>query len=319
MIAVSGFVWRNTSDGAPASTRVLPTVEASAEPVAPTPAPPEATFRFDTVKINAGGKVIGREVKQGRFFTEDLGGGTSIDMVAIPAGKFLMGTHETEQEEYTDEGPEHEVTLKRFYMSKFEVTQANWRAVAAQPRVTRDLNPEPSNFKGDDLPVENISWEEAVEFCARLSKKSGRVYRLPSESEWEYAARAGSAMAFAFGETVTAELVNYDGTGPYGSAPLGVLRQRTVPVGSLRTANAFGLYDLHGNVWEWCAGEYHANYQGAPADGSPWLTGGDVKHRVTRGGAWNSFAVDCRSANRLSYSQDGRRSNIGFRVVMSLQ
>ena len=148
MIAVSGLVWRNTSDGAPASQEVRRTVEASAEPVAPTPAPPEATFRFDTVKINAGGKVIGREVKQGRFFTEDLGSGTSIDMVAIPAGKFLMGTHETEQEEYTDEGPEHEVTLKRFYMSKFEVTQANWRAVAAQPRVTKRLESRAVEFQG---------------------------------------------------------------------------------------------------------------------------------------------------------------------------
>ena len=203
-----------------------------AAPIAKTLAPPESTFRFDIVKLNVGGKVMGREVKQGRYFTEDLGGGVSIDMVVIPAGKFLMGAHETEQKEYPDEGPQHEVTLKRFYMSKYEVTQADWRAVAAHPKVTRDLNPEPSKFKGDDLPVENISWEEAVEFCERLSKKSGRVYHLPSESEWEYAARAGSATAFAFGETVTAELANYDGTAPYGLAEIGVSRERTIPVGS---------------------------------------------------------------------------------------
>jgi len=319
MIAVSGLVWRSIREAAPTSTTVLPTVEISAEPIAKIPAPAEATFRFDTSKLNVGGKVIGREVKQGRYFTEDLGGGASIDMVAIPAGKFIMGAPETEQKAYPDEGPQHEVTLKRFYMSKFEVTQADWRAVAAQPKVTRDLAPDPSKFKGDNLPVENISWEEAVEFCARLSKKSARVYHLPSESEWEYAARAGSTTAFAFGKTVTAELANYDGTANYGLAPIGVSRERTVAVGSLGVANDFGLYDVHGNVREWCAGEYHANYQGAPADGSPWLTAGDIKHRVTRGGGWDSFAVDCRSANRLSYSQDGRRANIGFRLAMSLQ
>ena len=262
---------------------------------------------------------MGREVKQGRYFTEDLGGGVSIDMVALPAGKFLMGSPETEQKAYSDEGPQHEVNLKRFYMSKFEVTQAAWRAVAALPKATRDLNPDPSKFKGDDLPVENISWEDAEEFCTRLSVKSGRMYHLPSESQWEYAARAGSATAFAFGETVTAELANYDGTAAYGLAPIGVSRQRTVAVGSLGAANDFGLYDVHGNVREWCDGEYHANYQGAPVDGSSWLTDGDVKHRVTRGGGWDNFAVDCRSASRLSYSQDGRRANIGFRVMMSLE
>ena len=318
MIAVSGFVLRSTREAAPTSPNVRPAVKVSA-PVAKMPAPAEATFRFETAKLNAGGKVMGREVKQGRYFTEDLGGGVSIDMVAIPAGKFLMGSSETEQKAYSDEGPQHEVNLKRFYMSKFEVTQAAWRAVAALPKATRDLNPDPSKFKGDDLPVENISWEEADEFCRRLSIKSGRMFHLPSESQWEYAARAGSATAFAFGETVTAELANYDGTAAYGLAPIGVSRQRTVAVGSLGAANDFGLYDVHGNVGEWCAGEYHANYQGAPADGSPWLTDGDVKHRVTRGGGWDNFAVDCRSASRLSYSQDGRRANIGFRVMMSLE
>jgi len=185
-------------------------------------------------------------------------------------------------------------------------------------RNSRDLNPEPSKFKGDELPVESISWDEASEFCARVTKKSGRAYHLPSESEWEYAARAGSLKAFTFGETVTADVVNLDGTAHYQLAAVGVFRQQTVPVGSLGVANAFGLYDVHGNVWEWCAGEYHENYEGAPTDGSPRQTDAEVKHRVLRGGGWNSLGVDCRSASRLSYAQGGKRPNIGFRVAMSL-
>ncbi len=322
MIAVSGFVLRSGKsdvNGPTSATNSSVETSAAVDSITKSIAPPEATFRFDAVKLDAGGKVRHRESKQGNYFTEDLGGGVSIDMVAIPSGRFLMGSPESEQQDYPDEGPRHEVTLKQFYMGKFEVTQAQWRAVAALPKVTRDLNPDPSKFKGDDLPVESVTWEEAVEFCARLSKKSGRTYRLPSESEWEYAARAGTETAFGVGDAITAEFVNYDGTAPYGAAPRGANRQTTVPVGKLGAANAFGLHDVHGNVWEWNAGEYHASYQGAPTDGSPWLSGGDVKHRVMRGGAWDSFGVDCRSANRLSYAQGGKRPNIGLRVVMSLQ
>jgi formylglycine-generating enzyme required for sulfatase activity len=280
--------------------------------------PAEVSFRFNTVQLDASGKVTRKDVREAPYFNEDLGNGVSVDMVAIPAGKFLMGAPPDEAKQYPDESPQHEVTLQRFYLSKFEVTQAEWRAVAALPRVALDLVGAPAKFQGDNLPIENISWEEAAEFCARLSQKSGRNYHLPSESEWEYAARAGSVRAFTFGETITAELVNFDGTGHYGSAPVGIDRKQTVPVGSLGAANAFGLYDVHGNVWEWCAEEYHANYEGAPNDGSPRRTAGEVKHRALRGGGWNNLGADCRSANRLSYAQEGKRSNIGFRIAMSL-
>ena len=318
LIIVGAFLWRNIRNATRPSTTVRPPIETPAASVTKALVPGEATFRFNTVQLDGNGKVVDREGKEARFFTEDLGNGASLDMVAMPAGRYLMGAPKTEAKQSPDESPQHAVTLLRFYVSKFEVTQAEWRAVAALPKVIRDLNPEPSNFKGDDLPVESISWDEASEFCARLSKKSGRAYHLPSESEWEYAARAGSLKAFTFGETVTTDVVNLDGTAQYGLAAVGVFRQQTVPVGSLGVANAFGLYDVHGNVWEWCAGEYYANYEGAPTDGSPRQTDAEVKHRVLRGGGWNSLGVDCRSASRLSYAQGGKRPNIGFRVAMSL-
>jgi formylglycine-generating enzyme required for sulfatase activity len=318
LIISGGFLWRNIRNAAQPSTTVRPPVGTPAAPIAKTPAPASVSFRFSTIQLDANGKIVSRAIKETTYFPEDLGHGASLDMVAIPAGRFLMGAAANEAKQYPDESPQHEVTLPRFYLSKFEVTQAEWRAVAALPKVTRDLNPEPSKFKGDDLPVESVSWEEAFEFCARLSQKSGRVYHLPSESEWEYAARAGSEKPFAFGETITAEVANFDGTGHYGGAPIGVFREHTVAVGSLGAANAFGLYDMHGNVWEWCAGEYHPSYEGAPNDGSPSQAGNASKHRVLRGGGWNNLGADCRSANRLSYTQEGRSSNIGFRVALSL-
>lgn len=317
IIAVGGFVlWKGNSP--PASVAGSPAKGLTEDPTRKAVAPPEATFKFELVTLDERGKIKQRENELGRYFTEDLGEGAAIDLVVIPSGKFLMGSPQVEEKEYPDEEPQHEVTLNQFYMSKFEVTQAQWRAIARLPKASIDLQSEPSKFKGDDLPVENISWDEALEFCARLSRKSGRDYRLPSESEWEYAARAGSTGPFAFGDAITSDVANFDGGTPYRGAPEGIFREQTVPVGSLRAANGFGLYDVHGNVWEWCAGEYHSDYQGAPADGSPWVSGAHVKHRVIRGGGWNSFAVDCRSANRLTYAQDGRRSNIGFRVEMSL-
>ncbi|GAC1446322.1 MAG: hypothetical protein NVSMB56_03910 [Pyrinomonadaceae bacterium] len=298
-------------------------------------APPEATFKYKTVTLSPNGTIKERRMMQSRYFSEDLSNGVSLEMVSIPAGNFLMGTEDTEKE-YPDETPQHEVTLKSFYIGKFEVTQAQWRAVAKLPKVKIDLSPDPSGFKGDDLqvkidlnpdplgvkgddlPVENVSWDDAVEFCARLSNKAGRNYRLPSEAEWEYAARAGTKTRFAFGDTITSEIANFDGTSPFGSAAPGVFRQKTVPVGSLGVANAFGLYDMYGNVWEWCDGEYHDSYRGAPTDGSAWVTSGDVRQRVRRGGAWDNLGVDLRSANRYSYAPEGKRRTIGFRVAMSL-
>src|SRR5262249_22849878 len=148
----------------------------------------------------------------------------------IPAGTFLMGSPDNEAGRSVSEGPQHRVTIKSFFIGKFPVTQAQWRAVALLPKVQMELSLNPSTFSGDDLPVESISWREAEEFCVRLSRETGRSYRLPSEAEWEYACRAGSRTPFHFGETVTPALVNYDGRLSYESAPIGNARDRTIPV-----------------------------------------------------------------------------------------
>ena len=223
---------------------------------------------------------------------------------------------EPEPIEEENERPQRTVAVAALFVGRFEVTQAQWRAVAALPRVDRDLNADPSEFKGDSLPVDNVSWEDAVEFCKRLSAKTGREYRLPTEAEWEYACRAGSVEPFAFGATITPDLVNYDGGYPFGAAPRGVARRKTVPVGGLGIANAFGLSDMHGNVAEWCLDPWHADYGGAPADARSWEEGGDTSFRVLRGGSWINSAADCRAGRRVNNATGNRNSDVGFRIVM---
>jgi formylglycine-generating enzyme required for sulfatase activity len=209
------------------------------------------------------------------------------------------------------------VTVPPFYIGKFAVTQAEWRVVAGWEKVERELKPDPSRFKGDDRPVENVNWEDAKEFCARLAKKTGRLYRLPSEAEWEYACRAGTTTPFAFGETITHEIVNYYSEYPYAKAKKAKPRSETVPVGSLGMANAFGLFDMHGNVWEWCEDVWHDSYNGAPKDGSAWLSGGDSTYRMLRGGSFIYVARLCRSAFRFYDDARILYDLVGFRVVVS--
>ncbi len=256
-----------------------------------------------------------RSRHQAQYFIENLGSGVSLEMVAIPGGAFLMGSPETQKERPNTGTPQHKVTVKPFFMGRYPVTQAQWRVVAALPKVRRELTPNPSNFKGDNRPVEQVNWYDAVEFCARLSRKTGREYRLPSEAEWEYACRARTTTPFHFGETITTDLANYNGDYTYGAGSKGKYRQETTPVGSFRVANAFGLYDMHGNVWEWCADHWHHNYQGAPADGSAWLDDNDNRSRLRRGGSWYDNPRNCRSAYRFGSVADGRDTSFGFRVV----
>jgi len=216
------------------------------------------------------------------------------------------------------EGPQHQVSVQPFYLGKFAVTQAQWREVANLANVKLDLNADPSGFKGDNLPVEKVNWEEAKEFCDRLSRATGKTYRLPTEAEWEYACRAGTTTPFAFGATITPDIVNYNGNYPYGNAAKGVYREKTVADGSFWRANGFGLYDMHGNVSEWCEDIYHDNYTGAPTNGNVWLTprSDDGKdYRLLRGGSWDNIGRGCRSAVRDRGSAGGRYYVIGFRVV----
>jgi formylglycine-generating enzyme required for sulfatase activity len=266
--------------------------------------------------------IIQREIRKAQYYPEDLGNGVTLDMVLIPGGTFLMGSPKDELERENSESPEHKLTVSSFFMGKYPVTQAQWKAVAALPKVDQDLKPDPSDLKGGDRPVENVSWHDATEFCRRLAEKTGRPYRLPSEAEWEYACRAGTTTPFYFGETITTDLANYDGTGEsfgsYGRGPKGIHRKETTPVGSF-PANTFGLYDMHGNVWEWCEDHWHGNYEGAPNDGSAWIDSDAEKDafRVRRGGSWDDNPRNCRSATRYYNSAVFRIDFYGFRVVCS--
>ncbi len=277
----------------------------------------ENSYDFKVITVNAQGQEIKRESRRAEYFKEELGNDVCLEMVSISGGKFLMGTEKGEIERlvkkynwdgFRREKPQHEVTVKPFFMGKYPITQAQWQAV---------MGNNPADFKDSPQnPVENVSWHDAVEFCQRLSEKTGRKYRLPSEAEWEYACRAGTKRPFHFGETITGELANYDASETYAGEAPGEYREKTTPVGSF-PPNRFGLYDMHGNVWEWCADNWHENYEGAPTDGSAWTTGGDKDISPLRGGSWGYTPGYCRSAFR--YLNIRWRDNIfldvGFRVV----
>jgi formylglycine-generating enzyme required for sulfatase activity len=244
-------------------------------------------------------------------YEQELAKAIAITMVQIPAGPFEMGSPATEAEHASDEGPQHRVQLQSFFLGQTPVTQAQWREVANWPQLKLELNPEPAKFKGANWPVKQVSWEEAIEFCRRLSKRTKFAYTLPSEAQWEYACRAGTTTPFAFGDTLTPDMANYNGNNTYGSGPKGQYRRHTTEVGSF-AANAWGLQDMHGNVWEWCLDLWHDSYRGAPADGSAWTAGGGTV-RLLRGGSWDDGPANCRSASRL-VRPVGRYGLIGFRV-----
>ncbi|MDJ0714206.1 MAG: bifunctional serine/threonine-protein kinase/formylglycine-generating enzyme family protein [Prochloraceae cyanobacterium] len=270
--------------------------------------------RFEVVTLNASGNIIARQTKTAQYFTEDLGNGVEIEMVSIPGGTFMMGSLPTEKSSRDNERPQHRVKVSSFFMGRYQVTQAQWREVANLAAFDRDLKPNPSYGSGDRFPVEQVSWYDAVEFCQRLSRKTGREYRLPSEAEWEYAARAGTNTPFYFGPTITPDLVNYNGIFTYAFESKGKARGKTTPVGSF-PANAFNLYDMHGNVWEWCADAWHENYKEAPADGSAWIGDVNDKGSPVRGGSWYGYPDYCRSACRFLNTRINRHDNLGFRVV----
>ncbi|MEQ9623130.1 formylglycine-generating enzyme family protein [Coleofasciculus chthonoplastes] len=280
--------------------------------------PPLQVFEFGVVRVDRKGTIIDKTQEQGQYFREDLGNGITLDMVAIPGGSFLMGSPETEEGHSDSESPQHPVTVPAFFMGKYPVTQAQWQAVANLPQVDKKLDPEPSNFKGSDRPVEQVSWYDCVEFCARLSQYTGRDYRLPSEAEWEYACRAGTTTPFHFGETINTDLANYNGNYTYGEGHKGEYRKKTTPVGSFQVANPFGLFDMHGNVWEWCLDHWHDSYEGALSDGQAWLldeSKNENHYWLLRGGSWSYNPWDCRCASRSRPTPDPWSNYDGFRVV----
>ena len=270
-------------------------------------------YQFKVITTNARGRITQREQKSAEYRREDLGQGLSLDLVLIPGGAFMMGLPENKEEPQAS--PQHQVTVSPFLMGKYSVTQAQWKAVTALPKRERYLNADSANFKGENLPVEQVSWDDAVEFCQRLSKHTGREYRLPSEAEWEYACRALTTTPFYVGPKITTDLANYNGSSTCGYGSKGQSRGQTTEVGSFEIANAFGLYDMHGNVWEWCADYWHKSYEGAPTDGSAWTMGGDDSWRVLRGGSWHSSPRYCRSTYRHGNARDNKNYSFGFRVV----
>jgi formylglycine-generating enzyme required for sulfatase activity len=268
--------------------------------------------------------VLKRKKHPVKFFVEKLSSQVNLEMMLIPAGTFLMGSPENEIGHSSNESPQHSVNVPSFCIGKHLITQKQWRVVAGLPVVNRTLNHNPSNFKGDNRPVEQVSWFDAQEFCARLSLFTKREYRLPSEAEWEYACRGETTTPFHFGKTITTDLANYDGTddpngnwsGSYDQGPKGVYRKETTPVETF-PPNIFGLHDMHGNVWEWCLDHYHDNYKDAPTDGTAWIDSDADQdaYRMVRGGCWHDVPRFCRSACRNYYYPDCQNDGVGFRVV----
>ncbi|NEO83066.1 MAG: SUMF1/EgtB/PvdO family nonheme iron enzyme [Spirulina sp. SIO3F2] len=240
-------------------------------------------------------------------FAVDLGSGVTLELVAIPGGMFMMGAPGSEAKSLDRERPQHQVTVQPLYLGRYAVTQAQYEALMGE---------NPAHFKGQNRPVEQVYWDDAQNFCQYLSQRTEHQFRLPSEAEWEYACRAGTTTPFYFGETITTDQANYDGNYTYGNASKGKYREQTTDVGSF-PPNAFGLYDMHGNVWEWCEDVYHDSYNSAPTDGSAWLEGSenDNRSRVLRGGSWCGSPGVCRSAVRYSITRDYIFVTVGFRVV----
>ncbi|MCW9682742.1 SUMF1/EgtB/PvdO family nonheme iron enzyme [Dolichospermum planctonicum UHCC 0167] len=284
---------------------------------------PVTSFKFETAELilKPGVLSLGKSseikpiTKNANYFGEDLGNGVILEMVDIPGGTFKMGSPENEKGRSQHKSLQHQVTVPPFFMGKYPVTQQQWRVVAALPKVKIDLKSDPSCFKGDNLPVECVSWNDAQEFCARLFQMANKIYRLPTEAEWEYACRGGTTTPFYCGETISTDLANYNGNYTYGQGQKGEYREKTTEVG-IFPANPFGLYDMCGNVWEWCEDGWHENYINAPIDGSAWTSLGSKV--VLRGGSWISSPPYCRSASRSNSNGDERDdigSSFGFRVV----
>jgi formylglycine-generating enzyme required for sulfatase activity len=262
-------------------------------------------FEFETVTVDGRGEVTSRSTRRARQFAEPLGNGVVLEMVAIPEGSCFVGSRTSQG--FPDEHPIHGVRFRPFLLGKYSATQEQWKAVTGKIRAYR--------CEGPKRPADRISWDEAIEFCAKLSAMTGRAYRLPSEAEWEHACRAGTATPFHFGETITTDLANYVGDHTYLDEPKGSYRHVSVDVGSL-PPNAFGLHEMHGNVWEWCADGWHDDYVGAPIDGSVWK-GGDEAFRVMRGGCWHDPPNLLRSASRLKFAHDDGEDFVGFRVALT--
>ena len=247
------------------------------------------------------------------LLTLTLPGGVELEMIKIPAGSFLMGSADNDPGAYGEEKPQHRVTLQEYYLGKYPVTQEQYQAV---------MGNNPSRFQ-DNLknPVDSVSWNDAKAFCQKVYELTGKKVRLPTEEEWEYGCRAGTTTPFYFGETISTEQANYNGNYTFGQGEKGIYRQKTTPVGSF-LANKFGLYDMHGNVWEWCEDGWHESYAEKPESikqngNTIWSSSNELRH-ILRGGFWFVNPSFCRSANRDWDGADVRYDFYGFRLALSI-
>ena len=282
------------------------------------------TFAFESLTLNRQGKVTARRLGNARALALPLGGGVLLELVLIPGGQFLMGSPPGVG--YPDEHPQHPVSVAPFLMGRYPVTQEQWQAVLGDLPACR--------FHGPRRPVENFSWQEAVEFSRQVSERSGRPVGLPSEAQWEYACRAGTVTPFSCGETLTSALADYVGEHVYAGEPPGVYRHGTTDVGAF-PANPFGLCDMHGLVWEYCADDWRDDYGksfaegpsdgpgGAGDEGPVSAAAGDrggkaagpSRFRVARGGSWHDGPDLCRSAARLKVEREHGDDFYGLRLA----
>ncbi len=262
-------------------------------------------FNFELITTNQTGEIISRTDGSARYFLEEIGA-IRLEMVEIPGGLFTMGSPENEEGRYNYEGPQHQVKVPPFFIGKYQITQEQYQVLMGE---------NPSRFPGRKRPVERVTWIEAGKFCEQLSKKTGKSYTLPSEAQWEYACRAGTITPFHFGGSINTDLANYNGNYTHDSVTKGEWRQQTTEVG-IFPPNPFGLYDMHGNVSEWCLDTWHPNYQGAPNDGREWIDESS-QYKVIRGGSWLNLSRICRCASR-DFNFDYYNDHYGFRVVCNV-
>ncbi len=280
----------------PPSETVYPVFSVEPQAAIPPIVEPDFTatlteMSFETAFIE--NHLIRREYRTARQLTEYLPNGVVLELVYLPGGTFIMGSEEAECAT-----PPRSVSLKPFLAGKYPITQAQWEAV---------MDNNPSKFRGAQRPVEMVNWRDAVRFCAKLSQLTGVHYQLLTEARWEYACRAGSVTRYSFGDVLNPELANYEDSGMKQTSEVGIY-----------PANAFGLYDMHGNVWEWCEDTWHDNYVDAPNDGTMW-DGDESQVRLLRGGSWYNAAQKLQSATRIGFDVSSRYDNEGFRVMRLLE
>ena len=269
---------------------------------------------FEVVTLNNKAEEIHREFQNFNYLSEVIED-QEIRMMIIPAGEYGMGTS---KKGHRSEQPHHLVKVSAFLMSQFPITRTQWKVVSNYPKVNRSLKKIPCGGAVKS-PVVNVSWHDTVEFCDRLSLKTGCMYRLPTEAEWEYACKGGSNTQFHFGEAISSQYVNYNSSSSYRSESPSIYRKKISTINEFKFPNKFGLFDMHGNVWEWCLDHWHDDYQSAPSEASPWINTHTTSLRILRGGSWNCEAYLCRSTSRFSNNESDNLSNdIGFRIVKVL-